>query len=76
MTQKEMVLRHLKDFGEITTWLAFKEYGITRLAQPIYLLRKEGYKITNRTIHSVNRYGVKVHYDSYVFGGMNEQIQE
>lgn len=72
MTQKDMVLRHLEDYGEITTFEAFREYGITRLAQCILLLRREGCHITNKTVHTTNRYGHKCHYDRYIYEGKYE----
>lgn len=50
MTQKEMVLNHLKKHGAITSWEAIMEYGITRLSDVIFRLRKDGYKIITKTI--------------------------
>ena len=50
MTQKEQVLAHLKKHGSITSWDAIIEYGITRLSGVIYKLKKDGYKITTKTI--------------------------
>ena len=31
LTQKDRVMAHLWDYGEITSWEAIKEYGITRI---------------------------------------------
>lgn len=57
LTQYDRVLQHLKDYGTITSWESFAEYGITRLSAIIYLLKKDGYKISS-TFQSVkNRYG-------------------
>jgi len=39
-TQCEMVLQYLKDFGYITTFEAFTDLGITRLASRINALKK------------------------------------
>ena len=50
MTQKEEVLNHLKKHGEITSWDAIWEYGITRLAEWIRRLREEGYDIESEWI--------------------------
>lgn len=44
MTQNEMILKHLEEYGKITTFEAFKYYGITRLAARIFDLRQLGYK--------------------------------
>ena len=35
ISQKEMILKHLQDYGTITTWEAIKEYGCTRLSDRI-----------------------------------------
>ena len=44
MTQKDRILRHLKDYGHITSWESFSEYGITRLSAIIYNLKHiDGY---------------------------------
>lgn len=52
MTQKEQILKHLNNHETITSWDAIMEYGITRLANYIFILRNEGYKIssTNKTV--------------------------
>jgi hypothetical protein len=66
MTHKERILRHLKDYGSITTWEAITEYGCTRLGHYIYLLRrKDNYNITDEIIKSTNRYGDATHYKKY-----------
>ena len=45
MTQKERILRHLVDYGHITSWEGFVEYGITRLSAIIYNLKHiDGYE--------------------------------
>lgn len=50
MTQKEQVLQYLKKYGTITSWDAITTFGITRLADVILRLRRDGYKITTKTI--------------------------
>lgn len=64
-TQKEMVLRHLQDFGSITSWEAIQEYGATRLSGIIYSLRQEGYKIISQNEKTINRYGKSVKFAKY-----------
>ena len=46
-TQKEDILQELKTYNCITSWVAFQEYGITRLSAIIYNLRHEGYTIVS-----------------------------
>lgn len=65
ITQDERVLRHLNDFGSITSWQAIEEYGITRLSACIYRLRRDGYEINNELKFSKNRYGEPVHFVKY-----------
>ena len=65
-TQNERVLRHLKDYGTITTWEAIEEYGITRLSARIKDLKDTGNKIDSEWLSSENRYGEKVSYKKYI----------
>lgn len=63
---KERILRHLMDFGSITSWEAIMEYGCTRLSQYIYLLKKDGYHFKCETIKSKNKYQEPNHYKRYI----------
>ena len=64
MKQKERVLLHLQQNGEITSWDAIMQYGITRLADVIHKLRRDGYKIETETV--VKKKGEQtVHYAKY-----------
>lgn len=65
MTQKEMILSHLQEYGKITSWEAIKEYGVTRLSQYIYLLRKEGLAIKADVVSKTNRFGKQIHFNEY-----------
>lgn len=64
-TQCDRIIRHLKDFGSITSREADKEYGIMRLASRINDLRKAGYEITAETQTGKNRYGEPTHFTVY-----------
>lgn len=65
MTQCERVLRHMRDYGSITSAEAINEYGIYRLASRISDLRKSGYRIRKRTVTGRNRYDEKTAYAEY-----------
>ena len=65
MTQDDMVLQYIYDFGSITTWEAFTEFGITRLSARIYNLRNAGHNIQKKFESTKNRYGKKVNYCRY-----------
>lgn len=65
MTQNERIIRHLTDYGSITSKEAITEYGIMRLASRISDLRKLGYPIVGETETGKNRYGEATRYSRY-----------
>ena len=65
MTQCERILRHLEDYGSITSLEAMSEYGIMRLASRVNDLRKRGYPIVTETVTGKNRYGEATSYARY-----------
>lgn len=69
MTQKERILRHLRDYGSITQLEALKEYGIMRLSSRVSDLKAEGYPIRREMVSSKNRYNENTSYARYF---MNE----
>ena len=65
MTQCERVLRHLEDFGSITSLEAMSEYGIMRLASRISDLKGQGYVINSERVTGKNRYDETTSYSVY-----------
>ena len=65
ITQCDMILRHLRDYGSITSIEAITEYGILRLASRISDLKKQGHSIVSETATGKNRYGEKTRYSIY-----------
>lgn len=65
MTQCERVLRHLEDFGSITSLEAMSEYGIMRLASRIADLKDQGYAIVSERVTGKNRYEEATSYSKY-----------
>lgn len=65
MTQCDRILRHLEDYGSITSLEAIQEYGILRLASRINDLRRAGHRITSGTMAGKNRYGETTYYSIY-----------
>lgn len=57
LTQCDRILRHLQDFGAITSLEAITEYGILRLASRINDLKRRGYNISAERGKGKNRYG-------------------
>lgn len=65
VSQRMMILKHLKNRGSITSWQAFEEYGATRLSAIIFDLRKMGFDIDDMWEEFVNRYGETVRFKRY-----------
>ena len=65
MTQCEMILKYLDDFGSITTYEAFVELGITRLASRINDLINDGYNFKKKWVYKKNRYGKSIKFLKY-----------
>ena len=70
-TQCDRILRHLRDYGSISSLEAITEYGILRLASRINDLKRQGYPITSETKSSKNRYGETTHYSVYKLAERN-----
>ena len=65
MTQKELILKYLADFGSITSFQAYADLGITQLATRIKELKAKGYVFQTVPESNTNRYGKPVHYVRY-----------
>lgn len=67
MTQIDRIKRHLNDYGNITSWEAFTEYGITRLSAIIYILKhKQEFVFADEWLNRTNRYGEPTHFKKYI----------
>ena len=65
MTQKQMILAHMKETGSITPGTALEEYGCFRLAARIADLKDDGVEIRTEIEKRKNRYGKTVRYARY-----------
>lgn len=65
LTQKDRILKYMKDFGYISSWDAYADLGITQLGARIYELKKIGYVFSKERIKTSNRYGQPVFFDLY-----------
>ena len=65
LTQCDRILRHMKDYGSISSLEAMTEYGIMRLASRIADLKGQGYEIVSERGSSKNRYGETTSYSVY-----------
>ena len=63
MTQAEMALKYIDDFGSITVRQAMVDLGIGSPTKCISNIRKNlGVKLETRTVYHLNRYGKKTHH--------------
>lgn len=65
MTQKDRVLRYLREFGSITRAEGFTELGIVELPARICELQRDGYLFDRETVTKKNRYGEAVSFTKY-----------
>ena len=65
ITQKELIIKYLKDFGTISSWEAYAELGITQLGARIFELKEKGYVFKKERIKRLNRYGREIAFDKY-----------
>ena len=66
MTQKDMVLDHLKKYRRITNLEAYRDMGIRRLAAVVSDLRSEGHMIRTENTTRPNRYGRRTTFATYI----------
>ena len=65
MTQKDRVKKYIEDYGSISSWEAFRDLGITRLASRICDIEADGIQV-KRTREAVkNRYGETTYITRY-----------
>lgn len=72
MTQKELIIKYIKDFGSITSYQAYIDLGITQLATRIKELKEQGYNFNTEWISKKNRYGKPVAFKKYKLEVTNE----
>ena len=60
MTQREKILKYMKDFGSITAYEAVIDLGITQLAARLCELKANGYEFNKEMMTGKNRYGSSV----------------
>lgn len=65
ITQCQMVLEYMIEFGSINPMEAIRDIGCMRLAARISDLRGQGYAIGRRTKTAKNRYGNNVSFAEY-----------
>lgn len=66
MTKTKAILLHLEEKGEITSWEAIQQYGVTRLSVIIHNLRtRYEMPIISEKVEFTDRYGSSTYYAKY-----------
>lgn len=71
MTQAERVMKYIGEFHSISSWEAYRDLGITRLAARIADLERNGVHFDRKREAVKNRYGETVYYTRYSIGEQN-----
>ena len=71
-TQMDRVLNYMYAHGSISSLEAIRDLGVTRLADVIFKLKKQGYNIVTRTEKNTNRYNEPVYYARYYVAPVEE----
>lgn len=69
MRQQDRVLSYMQAYGSISSWEAYRDLGVTRLAAVIFKIKRNGHTITAKMEAGKNRRGETVHYTRYTLGG-------
>ena len=65
MTQYDLIVKYLNDFGTISPYEAFRDLGITKLATRISEMKQNGYEFNSEWVQTTNRYGQEIRYKRY-----------
>ena len=65
LTQCQRIIDYMVQFGSISSFEAFSDLGIVRLASRIHDLKTQGYDITSEIKTSKNRFGETVSFKVY-----------
>ena len=69
LTQCQRIIDYMERFGSISSFEAFTDLGIVRLASRIHDLKGQGYNIISETKTSKNRFGETVSFKVYRLAG-------
>jgi len=77
MNKTMLVLEHLKEYGNITSWEAIQKYKATRLSAIIYNLKNNyGFKIRTEMKDFIDSNGEKSKYGIYYLENEEENNNE
>ena len=74
ISQRQRILKYIRDYGSITSWEAYYDLGITQLGARVYELKQEGYEFRTERVKSKNRYGDNVDFVKYYL--VNDMVSD
>ena len=75
MTQKEMVVKYIEQYGSIEPFAALSKLGVYRLSDVIFRIRKER-PVEMQMKKAVGMWGKEVRYGVYTFPERKEQTND
>ena len=76
LTQCDLILQHLRNYGSITSLEAMQKYGVMRLASRISDLRRLGYTFVTTNENGKSPNGEKTSYTRYSLGEVQDGMAE
>lgn len=76
ITQKERIIKYIREFGSITSIEAYQDLGITQLGARLDELKRAGYLFRTETENSKNRFGEPVSYKRYYLDDIESKNME
>lgn len=76
ITQNEMVIDYIDEYGAITPLEAMRDLGIYRLASRISDLKKQGHKIKSKMVSVKTRNGGRTHIARYSWDNVKNDGKE
>lgn len=64
-SQCKRIIEYMTQFGSISTYEAFNDLGIARLASRIHDLKTQGYNIASETKTTKNKFGERTSFSVY-----------
>jgi hypothetical protein len=74
MTQNEMIIKYLNEYGSITTYESYSKLFITRLSARIFDIKhKYGIEFDEEWVTKKNIYGKPCSFKKYILKGKEEE---
>ena len=76
ITQRERIIKYIREFGSISSWEAYSDLGITQFATRVSELKEQGYEFKTEWESKENRYGEPVTFKRYYLADMVSENME